>query len=607
MPRWLAISVAATALCASLAMAQDAPESLLPPGFDDPAPTPTPRPATSPTPRAQAPQPGAPNVPAGLPQLPVPDASSVDLTRIPSIEELEAMSPEELDDLLGLKPSYDIPAGARRSMARVGVIDSSEGGFAFPSLARQPASLVRAALRGTKGQMVSRWGHVLLRRTLASRLAAPQGMNPVEFAALRARALNTLGEHAVARTLVQDVDTANWNAALRDVALDAYVGTADIVGACPLVRLGRLERKDANWTMLRAICSAYAGEGVLAGQQLDRALREGIAPRIDILLAQRFAGAAGNGRRAVDIEWDGVDELNPWRFALANALGEEIPEGLRASAGAYYQRIWATAPMLGLPQRVQGADRAAREGILSSGAMVDLYSQIYADDAITDDSAGLAVSLREAYVGANAADRLAALEEIWGGDRAQDYGRYVLTAYAAARIPPSRDLAASAAPLIASMLTAGLDRDAAAWADSVPTGSEAWALIALTNPAARGNAGGGAIDSFIDDDGSTGQRKSQFLLAGLAGLGRVSAGTRAGLAERLKLDLERSSKWSRMITRAADVDNAALVALLAGLGMQGSGWEQMTPRHLYHIVRSLDRVGLSAEARMIAAEAVARG
>ena len=41
--------------------------------------------------------------------------------------------------------------------------------------------------------------------------------------------------------------------------------------------------------------------------------------------------------------------------------------------------------------------------------------------------------------------------------------------------------------------------------------------------------------------------------------------------------------------------------------MQGSGWDKMTARHLYHIVRALDRVGLDAEARMIAAEAVARG
>ena len=33
----------------------------------------------------------------------------------------------------------------------------------------------------------------------------------------------------------------------------------------------------------------------------------------------------------------------------------------------------------------------------------------------------------------------------------------------------------------------------------------------------------------------------------------------------------------------------------------------MTPLHLYHITSALRRVGLEAEARMIAAEAVARG
>jgi hypothetical protein len=33
----------------------------------------------------------------------------------------------------------------------------------------------------------------------------------------------------------------------------------------------------------------------------------------------------------------------------------------------------------------------------------------------------------------------------------------------------------------------------------------------------------------------------------------------------------------------------------------------MTPLHLYHLTSALRRVGLEAEARMIAAEAVARG
>jgi hypothetical protein len=71
--------------------------------------------------------------------------------------------------------------------------------------------------------------------------------------------------------------------------------------------------------------------------------------------------------------------------------------------------------------------------------------------------------------------------------------------------------------------------------------------------------------------------------------------------------LNSATAWTRAIDAAAAVDNQALVAFLAGLGMQGDGWERMTARHLYHIVSALNRVGLSAEARMIAAEAVARG
>ena len=46
--------------------------------------------------------------------------------------------------------------------------------------------------------------------------------------------------------------------------------------------------------------------------------------------------------------------------------------------------------------------------------------------------------------------------------------------------------------------------------------------------------------------------------------------------------------------------------LLAGFGMQGADWHRMTPRYLFHIISALRQVGLEADARMIAAEAVAR-
>jgi hypothetical protein len=627
---WLALGIAgalAGASAAGLAVAQQKPESLLPPGFDDPepprpTPTPTPPPAAAGTPAQQgtAPvpsvSPGAAPVgvdPASLP--PLPSITRDELARLPSLEELESLSTEELDQLLGLKPKSDIPPGSRRGLTRVGVLAVDEGGLPPAALANQPEKLVRAALNGTMEPLVSRWGHILLRRTLASRLAAPLGMDPIEFAALRVGLLNRIGEYGVARAVVQDIDSANWSPALTAEALTAYLASGDITGACPAVRLQGSARDDGEWQMWQAICNAYAGETALAASQLDRALFRGVAPRIDVLLARRFAGAAGRGQRAVQIEWQGVEQLNPWRFGLATALGEPVPEGLLESAltargGAYYARAGALLPMLPASQRAPFAGRAAREGILSADAMVDLYSEVYAEPGVTGDPQQHAAALREAYLATDPAARIAAMQRLWaagatlgGGD---GYGARVLTAYAAARIPADAAHAEAAGDLIAAMLTAGLDRDALAWREVVDEGSLGWALIVLAAPRSNG-VGQGAVNSFIGDDESAGSRKSAFLVAGLAGLGRLDGGDAASLAGDLGFDLDRKTRWTRAIARAAEVNNPAMVALLAGLGMQGASWEQMTPLHLYHITSALRRVGLEAEARMIAAEAVARG
>ncbi len=609
MKRALLLSGGALALLSAVA-ALAAPESLLPPGFDNPpAPAPAPRPAPAPAPTV---------VPGGPPSVstpiiqPIPGLDGEFPTGValpedfPSIAEIEKMSPEEIDELLGLKPKFDLPTAARRALERVGVIARDEGGFPAQALAGQPASLVRAALKGTRGPVVSRWGHILMRRALASRLDAPAGMSPVEFAALRAAALNNIGESYVARALVQDVDSSNYNSALTDAAFDAYIATGDIVGMCPVARLKGGIRKDPEWRMVTSICDSYSGDAREASRELTLALSRGIAPRIDVLLAQRYAGAAAEGGKAVNIEWDGVDELNPWRYSLAVALGIEVPAGLRSGAGPYYDRAGALSPALGLADRAAAAEVAASEGILSSAAMVDLYGQIFADSDVTGEAQSRAAQLREAYVAQTPAERLAAIQSLWEGG-GSTYSQLVLTAYAAARIPPNEDMVGDAPRLIAAMLSAGLDRNAMRWGSVVPEASEGWALLVLAQPQRSSPVNSGSLGNFIEDDTSAEKRKSKFLLAGLAGLGRLDSDSVNDAAGQLGINLARQSAWSRMIAKAADVDNPALVAMLAGLGMQGDGWDKMTARQLYLIVRSLDRVGLSAEARMIAAEAVARG
>ena len=612
MKRLHLLAGAALALTSAFAIAQDAPESLLPPGFDRPA-----RPARQPA----APAPAAPNITAlpvveAAPQAggsasasPKAEAATPALKKIPTLAELEAMTPDQLDDLFGLRPKTDMPAAARRSMKQVGVLDASEGGLPPGMLAGQSAALVRALLKGNNGTLVSRWGHIMLRRVLASRLDAPRGMNPADFAALRAALLVRMGEGEAARALVQDVDAANFTPDLTQAAVDAYVATADFTGICPVVSIHGGARKDPQWQVLRAICQAFQGAGNAAMTQLYRQMGGNAMPRIDMLLAQKYAGAAGKARRNVTIEWDGVSGMTPWRYGLAIATGLEPPASLMQDAGARYDYTAATAPMLGLPTRAQAAERAAGRGILSSAAMVDLYSQIYAIDEIKGDPAARAELLRTAYVGDTPAARLEAMQQLWSTAPGplQRHSREVLTAHAAARLDPDAKLAGNARGLIASMLAAGLDQNALRWAGVVDVGSPGWALLACAAPNRSSPVEAGALTSFYGDDDSEGARQSAFLLAALAGLGRITPETQRDFAEKIEVNLSRQTRWSQLIQQAAEVDNPGLVALLAAVGMQGESWDKMTPMHLYHIVSALNRVGLQAEARMIAAEAVARG
>ncbi len=611
MRRGLLVAGATLALTSTLALA--APESLLPDTFGDPPPAPAPAPAPRPTaapapaPAVTPPAPGT-SVPViqPLPQVSEPVPQVTLPSNFPSLAEIERMSPDEVDELFGLKPKFDIPPAARRAVREVGVIGPAEGGFPVGSIDDQPAQLIRAALAANRGTLVSRWGHILLRRALASRLDAPRGMDPVDFAALRAGLLNRLGEGMAARALVQDIDSANYNTALARAAFDAYLATGDVLGMCPVAQLRSTLLDDGEWKMTRAICSAYSGDPRQAERELQRILYYGEAPRIDALLAQRFAGAAGEGRRAVNIEWNNVEELNPWRFALSRALGVEIPAELRDDAGLAYDIRDALIPAVPLAQRIAVADRAAARGVISSEAMIGLYSQLFTEE-IEGNARERAVTLREAYAARDLSARLSALRELWDNGSAEErYGRLVLTAYAAARLPVSEDLLDDAPRIVGSMLAAGLDRNAVRWGSAVPEGSEAWALLVLAQPERDTQVSGGAVQNFIGEDASASQRKSRFLVAGLAGLDRLDMGTASGLADRLGVTLERESPWSRQIDRAAELGNPTLVALLAGLGMQGSGWDKMTARHLFHIVRALNTVGLEAEARMIAAEAVVR-
>lgn len=503
---------------------------------------------------------------------------------------------------------YDLPSGSRRSLERIGPLTQAEGGLPANAFWGAGGNYLSILMDKTSAPLVSRWGSILLRRAMVSSVDTPTTINGADFVASRANLLLRMGEANAARELIQNVDPDKSTPKLLHAALDIYMANADPAGLCPLVPRGLQIGKDSRWDLARGMCTGLSGDAGTAGVIIDRSARKpGLEP-IDARLAEKILGASANGRRSVKIEWDGVKQLTPWRFGLATATAVDIPDTLFKTVGPDY-RAWQTlAPMASLNTRVVAAPAAAQLGVISNNAYVDLVSAAFASDDRNEKTTDEAQALRDAYVGATLGERMTAIRLLWANaDKAGDpYAGQVLTARAAARLPVTDEVGDDMGRLIASMLSAGLDSNAAAWARVAEEGSDAWALLAVGAPNPLSGVDAGAVDSFSGNDTSPNYLKSKIFLASLAGLGRIDQKEFASAASDLDMNISGKTAWAAAIEKAAEDGQQGTVALLAAVGLQGDGWGKMNPMHLYHITSALRKVGLSAEARMIAAEAVAR-
>jgi len=567
------------------ALGQQGPESLLPEGFGDPAPPPTPVTARP-----------APNS----------SASPVGATSANSVAEHESETEEEDAEEPELAIRFDVPPSARQSLNDIGILSEASGGFPANSFGRVDGAFLNQILKRTTGPIASRWGTIMARRLLASRTMTPTGVNGADWTAERAWLLLRMGDSVVARNLVQQVDGADYTKRLHEVAMQAYLANGDLAGMCPISESGARLVNNGRWKMTRAICASLAGEQGNATALINQGRYQGWVRGVDYLLAEKAVGAGMNGRRSVKIEWENVEGMNPWRFGLSAAVGLEPPESLFAGTGRQIDGWRVQLPMFTPTIRVKYASNAAALGILSNRNMVDLYAQVLADPDAPDAARAQAENLGNAYTASGADAKVAAMTSLWTTAAAgADYqASLVMTARAAALITPDADHQAEADQLIASMLTAGLDRSAARWMNVVADGSLGWALLTLAAPGRVTAADYGSLDDFFGNDDSSDGHKSRLLLAGLSGLGRIESDARTDFASDLKINIARQTAWSKAISAAAERGEQGTVALMAIAALQAPSWSAVPASHLYYIVRSLRQVGLEAEARMIAAEAV---
>ncbi|UZK66369.1 hypothetical protein [Sphingomonas sp. M1-B02] len=582
--------LAGVALVAGIGMpasGQDTPESLLPPGFDDPAPTAAPTPA--PTRGGEVVQP-----------IPAPDLLPDD--SIPANVSEAALGNEQDVAEVDLT-KYELPEFARHSLARVGVLAAGNTPFPANAFGATDGRYLQTLMRRLDAPVASRWASIVLRRALMSPTDTPANIGGADFAAERAWLLVRMGEAIAARAVVSDVDIDNYTTRLFQVAEQVSLATADPAGLCPIAEPASVAIGQRGWALAKAMCAGLAGKPNEAGQLLSQARRGTGAGNIDNLLAEKIVGAGAQGRRAVTIEWNGVSQLTSWRWGLATATGLEVPASLYQTAGPQVRYWQALSPYIDPAARAPAAELAATAGVFSNAGLVDLYSEI--DQAGEGGNGPMAIArdLRTAYTDSEAGDRLTAIRTLWSGAQSprMQYARSILTARAASWIPANAEVE-EPEKLIASMLSAGLEASALEWRSVVPRGSMGWGLLALADPATTPVAFGD-FDTFRE---ATTPRKAQMMLAGLAGLGRLETADAQRGAVAVDVQIGGFNDWTRAIDAAGIRGDGATVALLAAVGMQTSGWERVTPEALFHIVAAMRAAGMTNYARMIAVEAVTR-
>jgi hypothetical protein len=504
----------------------------------------------------------------------------------------------------------EYPGWARRGPHAVGPLDPISAGLGDNPWGGASGAFLSTLMRRMDTPIASRWAHIALREALLAKAAAPTQVEPVDWVAERAWLLLRMGEADGAQMLVAGVDTDRFTPKMMQVAVQTALATADPSALCPLQ--SGIRKYDSNIkALVQAMCAALAGDPESASAQIDYARRFGRIGGIDLALAQKVVGAAGSGQAAT-IEWDPVDTLTAWRFGLATSTGMLPPNRLINSASPQLRAFQARAPLLTPQQRLDSAFVAAGLGVFSSQTMIDLYSAIYDSTDPGDLGDSDAWQLRQAFVGKDRDTKLAAIRKLLalGKDSLRKEAARAAVARAASMIDPDPKLAKDAPELIAAMLAAGYDQSVARWIPVIGRmgGDDAdrcWAMLALAAPNIA-DVGAGRINAFIRRDKSQDHARSAFLVAGLAGLGRISAGTANSLNRRYDLGLGRNSSWTRMIDAAAAGGQVGTVLVLTGTGFQTASIDQLPSYHLYHAIGALKRTGQDFTARMIAAEALSR-
>lgn len=268
----------------------------------------------------------------------------------------------------------------------VGLIGPEEGGLSPALWAGSERAQIEALLPRIPVGTVSRAMQQLTRRLLASAAPVPAGQPTVpSLLGLRAERLAAAGDIAAAEELIRLAPPQLDDPLLARVQADGLLLAGDSNGAC-----ARIESEVAGgnnapyWIKRLSFCRALNGE--IAAARLAADLLRELGETGDDAFFTLIGALSGDSRSAV------VSLIDPTALHLAmlRAAGQNIPADSVPGASPAILRAIASAPNTELEVRLEAAEAAETVGALKSTALAQIYSSVIFTDDETENAVTIA-------------------------------------------------------------------------------------------------------------------------------------------------------------------------------------------------------------------------
>jgi hypothetical protein len=536
------------------------------------------------------------------------------------------VQPEAAVKSSSTSPSVQIDSLRILNSDSVGTMTAAEGGFGVAMWRGTNRALVDALLPRLPIDSSSLVVRDLMRRLLLSSATAPDGESkPGSLVALRARLLAAMGDGAGVDALLKSTPGRGDAEGLMRIEADTRFLANDNARACVLAANQISRHPTPYWQKAFIFCQAMAGEQDKAslGVELLRETDDEDAAFFTFIDAINGGGAA---------VVDSLARPSPLHLTMARAAKARLPADIISTDHPGVLRTVAISPNASVELRLEAAERAEAVGALA----VDTLRQIYTGITFSNETLANPLSRAEAESGplsrallyrtaliqtvptaqAEAAHRALSL--------AREGGRYASTARiflpVLRGIKPSAELMWFAPEAVRALLAAGDLETVKTWLGFLRANAlfneDSRQLLTEVGPLVH-LAGANDGEPWSDDhlrrwaaglaDNESSRRHAALLYTLIEALdGSVPEDLWANLLEgpqRVTIAMPRPALWQRLHA-ATDAGRVGETILLALIALGDGGAAEAHPIILRRVLFSLRNVGLEAEARAMAVEAL---